>query len=62
MTSKGKSRRVKAIGACVECDAEICFAGGEGVCRRRLSGWLPPKFSLPLRLFVEEATAELKPK
>ncbi|MBO7620980.1 MAG: 5-formyltetrahydrofolate cyclo-ligase, partial [Victivallales bacterium] len=39
---------IKAIALCVECEAEIHFANGEGVCRRRLFGWLP----LPTRRFT----------
>ena len=39
---------IKAIAACVECAAEICFSHGEGVCRRKLFGRLP----LPARRFT----------
>ena len=39
---------IKAIAASVECAAEIHFARGEGVCRRKLFGRLP----LPVRRFA----------
>ncbi len=39
---------IKAIAVCVECDAEIHFANGEGVCHRRLFGRIP----LPARRFT----------
>ena len=42
------AKLIKAIAVCVECEAEIRFANGEGVCRRRLFGRLP----LPVRRFT----------